>query len=95
MLPRFDDHLPLPTWKKPYEDLYHLMQIPEKQSHNVCFNRLKKAFKHCSILLVPSLSISLPFRQAFFLEGLLINLLWFWCIDGTHPLGRYRNQGKK
>ena len=66
LLLRFDDHLPLPMRKRSYEDLCHLMQILEKKSHNVCLNRLKKVFEHCSILLVPSLSILLPFRQAFF-----------------------------
>ena len=76
LLPHFDDHLPLPTRKKPYEDSGHLTQIPEKQSsHNICLGRLKKAFEHCSILLVPSLCVSLPFRQAF-LRDLSINLLW-------------------
>ena len=42
-----------------------LNAIPENQSHNVCLDRLKKAFKHRSILLVPCLGVSLPFRQAF------------------------------
>jgi hypothetical protein len=41
--------------------------IPEKQSHNVCLDRLKKAFEHCSVLLVPRLGVSLPFRQAFWM----------------------------
>jgi hypothetical protein len=75
LLPHFDDHLPLPTRKKQYEDISHLTQIPEKQSHNICLGSLKKAFEHCSILLVPSLGVSLPFCQTF-LDALSINLLW-------------------
>ena len=42
-----------------------LTQIPETHSHNFCLDRMRKALEHCGILLVPSLSVSLPFRQAF------------------------------
>jgi hypothetical protein len=40
-------------------------QISETHSYNVCLDHMKKAFEHCSILLVPSLCVALPFRQAF------------------------------
>ena len=44
--------------------------MQETRSHNVCLDRLQKASKHCSTLLVQRLGVSLPFRQAF---GQLIN----------------------
>ena len=47
------------------DDLSHLTQMPETRSHNVCLDRLQKASKHCSTLLVQRLGVSLPFRQAF------------------------------
>ena len=43
--------------------------IRETHSYNVCLGHMKKAFKHCSILLVRGHGFSLPFCQA--LRGVL------------------------
>ena len=43
------------------KDLTH---TSETHSYNVCLDRMKKAFEHRRVLPVPSLCVSLPFRQA-------------------------------
>ena len=41
-----------------------LTETCKTHSYNVCLYRMKKAFEHCSIVLIPGLGVSLPFRQA-------------------------------
>ena len=62
LLPHFDDHPPSPVEAKNCEAV---RQNIETHSYHLFLDRLKKAFEHCRILFVPSLSVSLPFRQAF------------------------------
>jgi hypothetical protein len=63
LLPHFDDHPPLPAEK------ILLCSCKAKKfeahSYHVCLDRMKKAFERRSIVPVPGLGISLPFRQAF------------------------------
>jgi len=69
LLPYFDDHPPLPAPKKIYCEA--VRQNIETHSYHVRLDRMEKAFKHRRILPVPGLSVSLPFRQAFFLKIIL------------------------
>ena len=39
-----------------------LTQMRETLSYNVCLDGMYKTFERCSILLVPSFGVSLPFR---------------------------------
>ena len=50
-----------------------LGRINEALSYNVLLNSMKQAFEHCRILLIPTLSIPLPFRQALMNNEISVN----------------------